>query len=113
MLKSVRCVGFGSLMRNVHWLYALAAATSMVSCGPRRSSDAKSTAYETDIVEPDRASGSVTLRTDVTEESTIRTRSGTGSLNTINGTDTTSSTAPIAMTRQTNNRAARGHDPMR
>ena len=59
MLKSVRCSGLRSLMRNVHWLYALAAATSIVSFGPSSSSDAKSTAYDTDIVEPPRgAAGS-------------------------------------------------------
>ena len=69
MLKSVRCAGFRSLMRNVHWLQALTAATIIVSSGPRSSSDAKSTAYETDIVDPLRASGSVTLKTDVTDDS--------------------------------------------
>ena len=51
MLKSVRYGGLRSLMRNVHWLHALAAATIIVSFGPSSSSDAKSTAYETDIVE--------------------------------------------------------------
>ena len=55
-------------MRNVHWLHALTAATIIVSFGPSSSSDAKSTAYETDIVDPLRASGSVTLKTDVTDD---------------------------------------------
>ncbi len=44
MLKSVRCSGFRSLIRKVHWLYALAAATIIVSFGPSSRSDAKSTA---------------------------------------------------------------------
>ena len=44
MLNSVRWIGLRSLMRNVHWLKALAAATSIVSFGPSSSSDAKSTA---------------------------------------------------------------------
>ena len=69
MLKSVRYMGFRSLMRNVHWLHALAAATIIVSFGPSSSSDAKSTAYDTDIVEPLRASGRLTLKTEVTDDS--------------------------------------------
>jgi hypothetical protein len=40
------------LIRNEHWLHALAAAISIVSAGPSRSSDAKSTVYDTDIVDP-------------------------------------------------------------
>jgi hypothetical protein len=68
MLKSVRCVGFFSSIRNVHWLNALAAATSIVSLGPRSSSDAKSTAYDTDIVEERRESGRFTLNIEVMQE---------------------------------------------
>ena len=44
MLNSVRCSGFFVFIRNVHWLHALVTATNIVSWGPRRSSDAKSTA---------------------------------------------------------------------
>ena len=40
----------------------------MVSFGPSSSSDAKSTAYETDIVEDRRASGRFTLNTDVIDD---------------------------------------------
>ena len=69
MLNSVRWIGLRSLMRNVHWLNALAAATSIVSFGPSSSSDAKSTAYDTDIVDERRASGRFTLKTDVIDES--------------------------------------------
>ena len=67
-------MGLRSLIRNVHWLNALTAATIIVSFGPSRSRDAKSTAYETDIVDPLRASGSVTLKTDVTDDSTSSSR---------------------------------------
>ncbi len=80
MLKSVRCAGFFSLMRNEHWLQALTAATIIVSLGPRSSSDAKSTAYETDIVDPLRASGRVTLKTEVTDDSASSTRNTPGRL---------------------------------
>ena len=44
MLNSVRWIGLRSLIRNVHWLNALTAATIIVSLGPSSSSDAKSTA---------------------------------------------------------------------
>ena len=51
-LNNVRYSGFCSLLFRWHWLNALPAATSIVLCGPSSRSDAKSTAYETDIVEP-------------------------------------------------------------
>ena len=44
-------------------LNALVAATSIVACGPMRRSDAKSTAYDTDIVELLVRSGSWLVRT--------------------------------------------------
>src|SRR4029450_5916093 len=62
MLNSVRWIGLRSLMRNVHWLNALAAATTIVSFGPSSSRAAKSTAYDTDIVDDRRASGRVTFK---------------------------------------------------
>ena len=80
MLNSVRWIGLRSLIRNVHWLKALAAATSIVSFGPSSSSDAKSTAYETDIVDDRRASGRFTLKTDVIDESRSSARNRTGLL---------------------------------
>src|SRR5262245_21339395 len=61
MLKSVRYGAVRCCVRNVHWLHALAAATSIVSSGPSSSSAAKSTAYDTDIVDPLDASGRLTL----------------------------------------------------
>ena len=52
----------------MHWLQALVPATSIVSSAPSRSSDAKSTAYDTDIVEPLVASGRLTLSADASDE---------------------------------------------
>ena len=69
MLNSVRYGGFFVVIRNVHWLHALIAPTIIVCAGPSRMSDRKSTAYETDIVEPLRASGRFTLKADVIDES--------------------------------------------
>src|SRR5438128_1014097 len=101
MLNSVRWMGFRSLMRNVHWLNALAAATTIVSFGPRRSSEAKSTAYDTDIVEDRRASGRFTLKTEVIEESSSSV-ANSGLLPTkCVGKKTAKSTEPIAMIAQT------------
>ena len=86
MLKSVRYSGFRSLMRNEHWLHALAAATSIVSFGPSSSSDAKSTAYETDIVDPLRASGRLTLNTEVIDDSSQQEQEeGQASWNVLEG----------------------------
>src|SRR5436190_20828305 len=102
MLKSVRYVGFRSLMRNVHWLNALTAATTIVSFGPSSSSDAKSTAYDTDIVEERRASGRLTLKTEVIDESASSSRNR-GSCFPLNGTgmNFTNSTAPTPITAHT------------
>ncbi len=101
MLKSVRWSGLRSLIRNVHWLNALAAATSIVSCGPSSSSEAKSTAYDTDIVDDRRASGRLTLKTEVTDDSASSSRNS--SLLPVNGTgkNFNSSTAPTATTLHT------------
>ena len=101
MLKSVRCSGFRSLIRKVHWLNALAAATIIVSLGPRSSSDAKSTAYDTDIVDDRRASGRFTLNTDVMDDSSSSPRKSQGLLATPVGKHRTTSTAPSAMIEQT------------
>src|SRR5215831_18518227 len=96
MLKSVRYGGVLDSTRNVHWLHALAAATSIVSSAPSRSSAAKSTAYDTDIVEPLLASGSVTLNAEASDE---KTRSAANRKRT---------STPVVRTAPTNTRAARG-----
>src|SRR5438034_6012048 len=101
MLNSVRWIGLRSWMRNVHWLNALAAATIIVSFGPSSSSDAKSTAYDTDIVDDRRASGRLTLNTEVNDDKTRRRRNG--SRRTVEGAGKNHSrrTAPKPMTAQT------------
>ena len=55
-------------VRNVHCAQALAAATIIVSFAPSRSSAAKSTAHDTDIVEPLVASGRLTFSADASDE---------------------------------------------
>ena len=80
MLNSVRYGAERDCVRNVHWLQALAAATSIVSSAPSSSSAAKSTAYDTDIVEPLVASGRLTFSADAMDEksSSARKRPGLG-----------------------------------
>src|SRR6266850_7572200 len=68
MLKSVRCGLERTCVRKVHCAQALTAATSIVSSAPRSSSAAKSTAYDTDIVEPLVARGRLTLRAEASDE---------------------------------------------
>src|SRR5438445_7416332 len=101
MLNSVRWIGLRSLMRNVHWLNALAAATSIVSFGPRRSSDAKSIAYETDIVDERRASGRFTLKTEVIDDSSSRVKNSHGLPKKCVGKNAIRSPAPAPMIAQT------------
>src|SRR5258708_17140316 len=101
MLNSVGWMGLRSLMRKVHWLTALTAATSMVSFGPSSSSDAKSTAYDTDIVEERLASGRLTLKTDVIDDSSSRQRKSQGLPTKCVGKNATSSPAPAPMMAQT------------
>src|SRR5438046_2789327 len=68
MLKSVRYGAERDCVRNVHWLQALAAATIIVWSAPSSSSAAKSTAYDTDIVDPLDASGRLTLSAEASDE---------------------------------------------
>jgi hypothetical protein len=62
----------------VHWLHALVAATHIVAFSPSSSSDAKSTAYDTDIVDPLVESGRFTFRADAMEEKIRRARKRPG-----------------------------------
>src|SRR4029077_13283928 len=102
MLNRVRWIGLRSLIRNVHWLNALAAATIIVSFGPSSSSDAKSTAYDTDIVEERRASGRLTLKTEVIDDSSSRPMNSHTLLPTNwVGKNATSMAAPTPMIAQT------------
>ena len=85
MLNNVRYAGFLVFILNVHWLQALATATSMVSCGPSRRSAAKSTAYDTDIVEPLLESGRLTLNADVAADNSSRMAKSAGFSNVARG----------------------------
>src|SRR5437762_10514420 len=108
MLKSVRYAGLRSLIRNVHWLHALTAATIIVSFGPSSRSEAKSTEYETDMVEPLRASGSLTLNTDASEDRTTRSRNSQGEAKDLRGKNATRRAAPRPTTAHTKTLAVRG-----
>src|SRR5438045_225227 len=106
MLNSVRYAGLRSLIRKVHWLHALTAATIIVSFGPSSSSDAKSTEYDTDIVDPLRASGSLTLNTEASEERITSSRNSHGDAKDLRGKKAASRTAPRPTTVQTKTLAA-------
>ena len=72
MLNAVRKCALRARVLNVHWLHALVPATSIVSSAPRSRRDAKSTAYDTDIVEPPEASGRFTFNADASDEQSSR-----------------------------------------
>ena len=72
MLNIVRYNVFFVVIRNVHWLHALVAPTIIVWLGPRMMSERKSTAYDTDMVDPLRASGRFTLKAEVIEDTRSR-----------------------------------------
>src|SRR5712691_5542019 len=78
MLKSVRYGADRVLVRNVHWLHALVAATIIVSFAPSISRAATSTAYDTDIVEPLIASGRLTFSAEASDEQLISTANSAG-----------------------------------
>src|SRR6476659_375350 len=100
MLNSVRYGVERTCVRNVHCAHVLTAATSIVSFAPSNSSAAKSTAYDTDIVELLLASGSVTLRADARDEQRSSARKTTG-LAMVCGANSASTTAPAARTAPT------------
>src|SRR5688500_5258666 len=108
MLNNVRYGGFFVVIRNVHWLHALMAPTIIVCAGPSRINERKSTAYDTDIVDPLRASGRFTLNADVIEESRSSVTNHSGCENRSSGKSTARSTAPPAITDPTYTRAATG-----
>src|SRR5205814_10450130 len=100
MLYSVRYSGLRVFIRKVHWLQALAPATSMVSSAPSIKSAAKSTAYDTDIDDPLLVSGRLTFRADAREENTSRAANSGKSPNLL-GWKTSSTRKPAATTAQT------------
>src|SRR6185295_9056239 len=77
MLNSVRWSADRVCVRKVHCAHALAAATIIVSFAPSRSRAAKSTAYDTDIVEPLVASGRLTFSAEASDEHPSSTRNRT------------------------------------
>ena len=100
MLYSVRYGGFRVVMRNVHWLHALAAATSIVSLEPSSSSAAKSTAYDTDIEEPLFVRGRLTFSAEASDEKSSSAKNSAGSA-IVWGMNTTSTARPAASTAPT------------
>src|SRR6202521_5182828 len=75
MLKSVRYPGFGSFALKVDWAHAPTVPTIIVVCGPSRISEAMSTTYDTDMLEP-LAMGNWILKADVSDESSTSASSG-------------------------------------
>ena len=93
-----------------HWLTARAAATTIVSAGPGRRSDAKSTAYDTDVVDDRRASGRFTLKTEVTDESSSSPTNREMLPTNAAGKNANGSAAPARTAEPSELRAARGLD---
>src|SRR5437763_5313561 len=107
MLKAVRNGALRARVLKVHWLQALVPATSMVSFAPSNSNAAKSTAYETDMVDPPEASGRLTFSADASEEQSSRPMKMPGWLIEW-GKKMAMTAAPATMTPATYRRAASG-----
>src|SRR5436190_6274490 len=73
-LKIVRYIGYGCLTLYVHCVKTPATAIRTASCGPRRSSDIRFAAYDTDSVAPlATVIGKLTFHVDVTHATPMRT----------------------------------------
>lgn len=96
-MNSVRWIRFVPVEFRTVWLHPLAAPTSIVACGPRRISDAMSTTYDTDMLEPP-AIGSLTLKAEVSDERRIRKTSGAMGVKVARGSNRTSAAAPRTIT---------------
>src|SRR5262249_50521960 len=107
MLNSVRNGAVFVVVRMVHWLQALTAATIIVSLAPSSRSDAKSTAYDTDIVDPLVASGSLTFSAEASDEQHSRITNRRGFAIEC-GANIPNTIAPAASTPPTNRRAPAG-----
>src|SRR5438309_4446718 len=105
MLNSVRNGAVRWVVRIVHCAHALTAATIIVSFAPSSSSAAKSTAYDTDIVDPLVASGSLTFRAEASDEQASRIENNSG-FAIVCGAKIARISAPAASTAPTNRRAA-------
>src|SRR5947207_14999680 len=107
MLKAVRNGALRARVLKVHWLQALVPATSIVSLAPSKSNDAKSTAYDTDIVEPPEASGRFTFSADASDEQSSSPMKMPGWL-IVWGKKKATTATPARMTPETYRRAASG-----
>src|SRR5438552_5353538 len=105
MLNSVLNGAVFVVVRMVHWLQALTAATIIVSFAPSSNSAAKSTAYDTDIVDPLVASGSLILRADASDEQPSRITNKSG-FAIVCGANSPRTIAPAATTPKINSRPA-------
>src|SRR6187402_2224239 len=101
MLNSLRYSGLVVDVRNVDCAQALIAPTIIVCAGPSRMRERKSTAYETDMVEPLRARGRFTLNAEVIDDSSSSVTNHAGCWNCATGKSRARSTAPPAMTKLT------------
>src|SRR3977135_2214881 len=107
MLNRVRCAAGRERAFSIDWLQPRAAPTILVACGPRRISEAMSTMYDTDMLEP-LAMGRWTLKADVSDESRTRKMSGRIGGKLGRGSSTVRVTAPSAMTVRMYHRARGG-----
>ena len=99
MSKSVAESGLRSLTFRCRRQNTLVAATTIVSRGPRSSSDATSIAHDTGIAEPLVPSGNVTLSAAVAAASAIITANSTGCCGmSARGGRTAMTTAPMTIT---------------
>src|SRR4051812_23945084 len=97
MLNSVRNSGLRAREFRVVWLQPLAAPTIIVAWGPRSSSAAMSTTYDTDMFEP-LAIGNWILKAEVSDERRTRNSSGITGVRAARDTSAANVTAPNAMT---------------
>src|SRR5438093_12233375 len=107
MLKSVRYTGLPVGELKVDWLQPPAAPTIIVACGPRRISDAMSTTYETDMLEP-LAIGKWTLNADVSDDRSTRSSSGRTGVSWARGRSRARASAPADVTMRMYQRAGSG-----
>src|SRR5262245_30523397 len=110
MLNNVRCAGDLIWVRKVHWLQALTAATIIVASAPSSSSAAKSTAYDTDIVEPLVVRGRLTFIAEASDEKRSRTTNSAtlGRVRSALKPNSARRVAPAARVAATYRRAANG-----
>src|SRR6188768_3362065 len=100
MLNAVRNGALRARVLKVHCAQALVPATSIVSSAPSSSSDAKSTAYDTDMVDPPDASGRLTFSAEASDEQISSAAKIAGWVIEC-GTKNATTAAPAMMTAET------------